>query len=280
VIVVDDGSRDGTSEALAERYPEAEVIVLAENHGFSRAVNTGIGAGRAEAVVLLNNDVRPEPRFLERIVAPLANDPHVGMVAALLLQADGGVIDSLGLEVDGTLAPFPRQWGQPAEGALSGTVDLLGPTGGAAAYRRTALAQVGGLDERIFAYGEDVDLALRLREAGWRCAVAPDAVGLHLGSASFGRNSPSQVYHRGWSRAYLLRKYGLLAKPGSWPRAILGEAASVIWQLARYRDPSGLRGRLSGWRTAHGGHSIPEGAVNSRLGLAETLRRRKAYRDA
>lgn len=229
--------------------------------------------------MLLNNDVRPRPDFLERLVAPLVRDPGAGMVAALLLQSDGGPVDSLGLEIDGSLAPFPRHWGRAPGGEdLGDPAGLAGPTGGAAAYRRRALEQVGGFDERIFAYGEDLDLALRLREAGWGCAAAADAVGVHLGSASFGRHSSFQVYHRGWSRAYLLRKYRVLASPRNWPRAVGAEAAAVLWQLLRTGDASGLRGRLAGWRAASPGHSVSGAAVNRSLRFVETMRRRRAYR--
>jgi GT2 family glycosyltransferase len=279
VIVVDDASGDGTVERLAERYPEANVVALESNSGFPRAVNAGIAAGDGEIVVLLNNDVECRPEFVERIVAPLARDESVGSVAGLLLQADGERVDNLGLEIDYTLAAFPRHWGRPAgDGSLGGTDGLLGPVGGAGAYRRVALEQVGGLDESIFGYGEDVDLALRLRAAGWESAAAPDAIGLHLGSASFGRHSPRQVYLRGWSRSYLLRKYGMARHPRAIARAFFSEAGSVAWQLVRTRDASGLRGRIAGWRAGSPQLEVPERAINPSLGLRETLRRRGSYR--
>ena len=174
VIVVDDASSDGTAERVETEYPEVELVALPENRGFSRAVNAGIAAGDGEIVVLLNNDVECRPEFVERITAPLAADPALGSVAALLLQRDGRTVDNLGLEIDYTLAGFPRHWGEPAAaGALGGTDGLLGPVGGAGAYRREALEAVGALDEAIFGYGEDLDLALRLRAAGWGCAAAP-----------------------------------------------------------------------------------------------------------
>ena len=279
VIVVDDASSDGTAELLAERYPEVTVVALRTNQGFSRAVNAGIDAGSGDFVILLNNDVDCRPKFVERIVAPLVEDTSVGSVAALLLQADGGRVDNLGLEIDYTLAAFPRHWGEsPDNGALDGDDGLLGPVGGAGAYRRGALEAVGGLDDSIFAYLEDVDLALRLRAAGWRSVAAPDAIGIHLGSASFGRHSSKQVFLRGWSRAYLLRKYGLAGHPRAMIRALLSEAGSVAWQLAATRDTAGLRGRIAGWRAGTPEMSVPEGVANPRLGIRETLRRRRSYR--
>jgi len=278
VIVVDDASTDGTSDMLRERHPEVTVIELERNAGFSRAVNAGIRASTAELVVLINNDVECRPEFVKRITGPLVEDSSIGMVAGLLLQADGERVDSLGLEVDSTLAAFPRYWGRPAGDKHLDGDGLLGPVGGAAAYRRSALEEAGGFDEAIFGYGEDVDLALRMRAAGWSCAAAPGAVGVHLGSASFGRHSPRQVYHRGWSRAYLLRKYGVAGRPVALARALGSEAGSVAWQLAFTRDASGLRGRIAGWRAAHPELEVPDGVVNRRIGLFETLRRRGSYR--
>jgi GT2 family glycosyltransferase len=279
VIVVDDASTDGTPDMLAADYEEAVVVALTENRGFSGAVNAGIAAGAGEIVVLLNNDVECSPEFVERICEPFAGDPSVGSVAALLLKAGADAVDSLGLEIDDTLAPFPRYWGaRSRNGALGDDEGLLGPVGGAAAYRRSALESVGGFDERIFAYNEDVDLALRLRAAGWRSVAAPDAVGVHLGSATFGLHSPRQVFHRGWSRAFLLRKYGLVRRPRIMARVIAGEATSVAWQLAATREVSGLRGRIAGWRAGREELEVPRGAVNGRLGFWEALRRRRAYR--
>jgi len=280
VIVADDASSDNTVELLGEHYPEAVVVEQSSNQGFSRTVNAGIAAGSGEVVVVLNNDVECRPTFVERIAEPLVADPSVGSVAALLLQADGTAVDNMGLEVDITLAPFPRHWGAaPENGAVRDTGGLLGPVGGAAAYRRAALEAVGGFDESIFAYGEDVDLALRLLDAGWAPAAAPDAVGIHLGSATFGRHSPKQVFHRGWSRAYVLRKYGVLRHPRALSQAILAEAGSVAWQLAVTRDASGLRGRIAGWRAGHRELPVPAGSVNRRIGFRETLTRRRSYRD-
>src|SRR5438270_781687 len=81
---------------------------------------------------------------------------------------------------------------------------LAGPAGTAAAYRRRALEQVGGLDESIFAYMEDFDLALRLRSGGWEAVLASDAVGVHLGSATHGHRSAWQRRHGGFGRGYML----------------------------------------------------------------------------
>jgi N-acetylglucosaminyl-diphospho-decaprenol L-rhamnosyltransferase len=173
VIVVDNASTDETRERIASYFPEASIVAFELNRGFSVACNSGVEAGDGEIVVLLNNDVECRPDFLERLIAPLAENDGVGMVAALLVRPGEETIDSFGLTVDRTLAGFPRLRGVGAGDAQADTPLLVGPAGAGGAYRRRAWEAVGGLDEGVFAYGEDVDLALRLGAAGWSAAAAP-----------------------------------------------------------------------------------------------------------
>ncbi len=99
---------------------------------------------------------------------------------------------------------------QPTASAKHTDAHLLGPCGAAGAYRRAAWEDVGGLDDGVVSYGEDVDLALRLRAGTWRTVGAPDAVAVHLGSATARKRSAWQRYQAGFSRAYFLRRYAVL----------------------------------------------------------------------
>jgi hypothetical protein len=162
--------------------------------------------GDGEVLVLLNNDVFCRPDWLERLVAPLETEPQTGSVACLLVQPGEQVIDSVGLCADRTLAGFPRLAGLPVARAVDARPRLAGPAGAAGAYRRTAWDQVGGLNEAIFAYSEDLDLALSLRGAGWKASVVPEAVGMHLGSATHGHRTARQRRHAGFARGYLLHR--------------------------------------------------------------------------
>lgn len=274
-IVADDGSSDGTPERVARAFPEVEVRALGGNRGFAAACNTGARAGAGDVVVLLNNDVDATPAFLETLVEPLARDRALGSCAALLVRPGGRLVDSVGLAADPTLAGFPRHQGRPVAAAGLQAPALLGPSGGAAAYRRDAWEAMGGLDERIFLYLEDLDLALRLRAAGWGAAVATDAVGVHHGSATTGRASAFQRRHAGFSRGYLLRRYGVL-RSRSGPRAVLTEALVAAGDLALSRDLAALRGRIAGWRAGGGAGPLPlprEG-LDTGIGLRESLRLR------
>ena len=107
---------------------------------------------------------------------------------------------------------FDYLHGEPVA-AAAGAPDPLGPTGGAALYRRAAFEAVGGFDERIFLYYEDLDLALRMAAGGGRCRLAPEARALHAYSASLGAASGAKYARTGWSRGYMLRRYGVTARP-------------------------------------------------------------------
>jgi N-acetylglucosaminyl-diphospho-decaprenol L-rhamnosyltransferase len=277
VVVVDNGSTDETRARLGADWPEVQVECLQENHGFAEACNRGVVAGSGELVVLLNNDVDVRPDFIERLIAPLHSDARVGAVAALMLQPGERLIDSAGLSADVTLGGFPRLQGLDAGQARSELPVLAGPAGTAAAYRRSAWEQAGGLDEGIFAYMEDFDLALRLRSAGWGSVLAPDAVGVHLGSATHGHRSAWQRRHGGFGRGYMLRRYGLL-RGRTALRTLATEAVVVVGDLLISRDLAALRGRLSGWRAARDAPRLarpPAEAVDQAISFRDSLALRR-----
>lgn len=277
VILVDNGSSDDVSARLKAEWPAVQVERLERGRGFAQASNHGAALGSGEIVVLLNNDVDAHPDFLERLVAPLAEDQQVGSVAALMLQPGEQLIDSAGLVADVTLGGFPRLQGLSAAQARSERPVLAGPAGTAAAYRRSAWEQVGGLDEAIFSYMEDLDLALRLRSAGWKTVIAADAIGVHIGSATHGHRSASQRRHGGFGRGYMLRRYGLL-RGRTAPRTLATEAIVVVGDLAISHDLAALRGRLSGWRAGASHPRLPpppREALDSTVSFTDSLALRR-----
>jgi GT2 family glycosyltransferase len=277
VIVVDNGSQDGTRERLQAEWPDVQLETNDVNRPFPVACNQGVAAGTGEIVVLLNNDVDVRPEFLERLLAPLRDAPRLGSVAALCVQPGDALIDSIGMAADPTLGAFPRHQGLPVARAGDALPVLVGPAGTAAAYRRGAWEEVGGLDEHVFAYGEDFDLALRLRAAGWDTTAAVDAVGTHLGSATFVHRSAFQRRNGGFSRGYFLRRYGILRSPAG-PRTLLTEAIVCAGDLVISRDLEALKGRLEGWRSAKGmprRRMPPRAAIDHGIGFRESLARRR-----
>jgi GT2 family glycosyltransferase len=276
--VADDGSTDGTPDRIRRAFPEVELVELHENRGFTVACNRGAAAGDGDVVVLLNNDVEARPDFLERLVAPLDRDPEVTTVASLLVQPGARTIDSVGVTVDRTFAGFPRLRGRAVVEAASATPVLTGPVGGGGAYRRAAWEEVGGLDEGVRFYGEDVDLALRLRAAGGRAAAAVDAVALHVGSASTGRRSAFQRYESGFARSYFVRRYRRLFGRVAL-RTLLTECVVVVGDAILSHDISAGRGRVAGWRAArHVGSSPipPDDAVDASITFVDSLKLRRA----
>lgn len=275
VIVVDNGSTDETRARLRSEWPDVQLVCIEENQHFSKACNLGVAAGTGDVVALLNNDVDCRPNYLECLTLPL-QDARVGSVSALLLQRDGERIDGIGFTVDATLSAFSRLQGQPAAHADRDVPTLLGPGGGAAAYRRTAWNQVGGLDEAFLFYMEDVDIALRLRTAGWRAAAAPDAVAVHLRSGTLGGNPRAQRHGGGFGRGYMLRRYGLLRSRHA-VRTVATEVVAVLGDMALYRDLTALRGRLTGWRVARTRPRVrlpPADAIDSSIGIRHSLAQR------
>jgi hypothetical protein len=184
VVVVDNGSTDGSRELVAERWPDVRVLALGENTGFAHAANQGIAAVEVEAIALVNTDVVLAADWLERMTAALRADGGLAAVACKMVDlSDPGVVYDAGdfLRRDGVCEQRGRfhrddgRWDEPGE--------VFSACAGAALYRREALLAAGGFDERLFAYLEDVDLGLRLRMWGWRCGYEP-AVARHAGEGS------------------------------------------------------------------------------------------------
>jgi N-acetylglucosaminyl-diphospho-decaprenol L-rhamnosyltransferase len=277
VVVVDNGSADGSAEMVREEFPEVTLLELGENLGFGPAINRAVEQHPADPVILLNNDVECEPRFLEALLDAAAEGAET--VAGVLVQETApGLIDSAGVVADATLMGFDHLHGEPVEAAAR-AADPLGPTGGAALYGLDAFRAAGGFDERIFLYYEDLDLALRLRAAGARCRLAPGARAVHAYSASLGAGSGQKYARTGWSRGYMLRRYGVMSHPAGGLRALAAEGAICVGQLLSDRTAKGLAGRLRGWRDGAGLEQRPiERAALLDISLREALELRRRRR--
>ena len=185
VLVVDNGSTDGSREHLAATWPGVRVLALGSNRGFAAAANAGLRATAAEAVALVNTDVELEPGWRARMEAALGEG--VAAVACKMVSLrDPAVLDDCGdvLRRDGVCEQRGR--GRRDDGRWDAADDVFSACAGAALYRREAVLAAGGFDERLFSYLEDVDLGLRLRLAGWRCRYEP-AVARHWGGGSSGQ---------------------------------------------------------------------------------------------
>lgn len=183
IVVVDNGSRDGSPDIVREGFPEARLIEAGENVGFCRANNLGIGETRTPFVLVLNPDTRLRPRFLEELL-PAFDDPRVGIAAGKLLRFDERTLDSCGQSLARSRQPLDRGYGEADRGQYDTDVEVFGACGAAALYRRAMLESIEDpgeayFDDSFFAFLEDLDLAWRARRAGWKAVYRHRAVGFH-----------------------------------------------------------------------------------------------------
>jgi GT2 family glycosyltransferase len=196
VVLVDNGSQDGSLALLRERYPWVRLVALAHNTGFASGNNRGLEQALGKYIVTLNNDTRAEPGWLGELVQVADAHPEAGMVGCRICSFDDpDLIDSIGVAIcrDGmSRGQFRNQrWSELRLGKVE---EILFPSACVALYRRAMLEQTGFFDDDFFAYAEDTDLGLRGRLAGWEAVAATDAVVYHKYSQSGGVFSPFKIY--------------------------------------------------------------------------------------
>jgi GT2 family glycosyltransferase len=247
IVVVDNGSTDGTVAWMQECHPAVQVIGNGENRGFAAAVNQGIRASDSRYIVTLNNDTEPEPGWLAALVAAAENEPTVGMCASKMLFADrSAIINSTGICLDRAGIAWDRRGGELDDASEVEPVEVFGPCGGAALYRRAMLDEIGLFDEDFFAYLEDVDLAWRARRAGWRCLFVPTARVFHRHSATSKEGSPFKSYQLGRNKVWLIAKnYPVQRLWRFVPAVLLYDLLAVLFAVITRRDVYALRGRLA-----------------------------------
>ena len=193
VLVVDDASTDGTSRWLARAHPWVERVRLPANRGFCVAANAGLALASGDVIELLNDDTTVEAGWADAALRQFA-DPTVGSVAPLVLAMDQSErIDSAGIEYHIGGWARNRHYGQRLKSEHLTAGDVFGASGSSGFYRRSALERAGTLLPEYEAYFEDVDLAFRLRWAGYRCAYEPGSRVRHEGSVSYGRRNDRVV---------------------------------------------------------------------------------------
>ncbi|TET33906.1 MAG: glycosyltransferase family 2 protein [Planctomycetota bacterium] len=206
VIVVDQASADGTGEMLKNEFPECRVLSLRKNVGFALGNNLALEAARGKYVICMNNDVECETELLKFMVEAAELDDSVGMVAPKILQmADWTLLDSAGCAIypDG----LSRQRGRNEKEELyNKREEVLFPSGCCALFKREAIDICGFFDEDFFAYGEDTDVGIRVRLAGYKCIYEPRARIHHAFSITAKPFSPLKAYLVERNRFWVLVK--------------------------------------------------------------------------
>jgi GT2 family glycosyltransferase len=251
---VDNGSEDGSAEMAASEFTHGQpfslkIVKNSENRGFCAANNQGIEASEAPLVALLNNDAEASPEWLEALSGVFQHDAEVGMAASKILVWEYPTrIDKVGhlIYLDGQNRG--RGTGETDHGQYDRAEEALWPDGCAAMYRRAMLDEIGGFDEDLFAYGDDAELGLRARIAGWRCRYEPAAVVRHHRGMTLGVGSPERVKLIERNRVLLAVKlfpWSLLWLNGVYYLARIGAGmAAAASKQGEVRQFPGMSGKI------------------------------------
>jgi len=241
VLVVDNGSSDGSAAALAREFPEVELLALPGNRRFAGGCNAGAARALeqgADALMLLNNDTEADPGLVEKLLLALEQDPRAGAAAPLICfrepldriwYAGGRCVPALGLAAHRGLRQRDRGQYRSVEatGYLTGCCLLA---------TRAAWERVGPLDERYFIYAEDADWCLRARAAGLRLLFVPTARLWHKVSASAGAASPWKIYQRLRANLALFARHAHGVGRVTWlPCFVAQQKVLWLWLLLRGR---------------------------------------------
>jgi GT2 family glycosyltransferase len=205
VILVDNGSNDGSVSFVAKNYPEVQIIALPENSGFSKANNIALGAVGTQYVALLNNDAVAHPFWLKSLVDALETHPEAGFAASKMLFYDKpGIIDRAGDAYTAAATGLLRGRGLTSDN-YNEPEWIFGACAGAALYRAEMLEDIGLFDDDFFLIYEDVDLSFRAQLRGFKCLYVPEAIVYHKASSSVVHDSPISVYysHRNLEWVYI-----------------------------------------------------------------------------
>lgn len=248
VIVVENGSTDGSLDYLRKNYPGVRLIIHEKNKGFAGGVNAGIRQAlkdRCQYVALLNNDAVADKNWLKELVDAMEKSPQAGAATGKITDAGGKRLDTTGDFYTSWGLPYPRGRGEIAGDQYDTHTDVFATTGGASVYRAKMLEEVGLFDEDFFAYYEDVDLSFRAQLAGWRILYVPTAVASHQIGATSGSIKGFTTYQTMKNLPFLLLKnVPLRLLPGIAVRFKLVYAAFFIRAVGRGHGLQAIKGVL------------------------------------
>jgi len=249
VILIDNGSNDGSVSFVTQNYPEVRTIALSNNLGFAAANNLAFKTVQTKYVALLNNDAVPHPLWLQGLVRALDSHPHAGFAASkILFHHNHEIIDRVGDAYTKAGAGFLRGRGEPAHN-FDKQEWVFGACAGAALYRTQMLKDVGLFDEDFFLLYEDVDLSFRAQLKGYKCIYVPEAIVYHNASSSILYDSPISVYysHRNLEWVYLKNMPSRLIFRSIWLH-IIYDIAALIYFTGNRRKKDFLKAKWDALR--------------------------------
>lgn len=249
ILLVDNGSTDGGAQAARAAHPDVVLLEMGTNLGFAEANNRAAAVARGTWLALLNPDAFAEPDWLERLLAAAEAHPEVAAFASLQVAADDpALLDGAGDAL--TLAGLPYRMGyrRPRPAAIPAG-EVFSPCGAAMLVRRETFLALGGFDARFFAYCEDVDFGWRLRLAGGRTRLVPEAVVAHVGSSTLGARSDFALFHGFRNRLWCFaRNTPRAALPVLAPLHAGATLVSLAGAALQGRAGPALRGLAAGLR--------------------------------
>lgn len=235
VIVVDNGSTDGSANYLIRHFPSVKVVCLNKNVGFARAINAGVKASSAKYVVLLNNDTEVDKFWLENLVKAAGVHPEVISVNSKILNYyNRKIIDGVGILINEVGQARSIGWNEEDLGQYERPMYIFGATGGASLFKRNLFLKLGMFDENYFMYSEEVDFAFRAQFLGFKSLYCPKALVFHKQKAT-AKKLPSHIEY--WQFLNMTQTIikdfpaGVLFKNWRWLKIILVHINTIVYQF-------------------------------------------------
>ena len=210
VILVDNGSHDGSCEFMENAYPQVKLIKLSENTGFAKGNNIGIKeAFRDEDIMyiaLLNNDTKVDIHWLSEMVKVAEENESIGMCSCKIFLGETDTIQNIANYITRDGSGGSLLFGKADNNKYSRNMEVFCPCGAAVLYKRKMLEQIGLFDEDFFSYFEDLDLGWRGRLNGWKCIYVANAIVYHYHSKTYGAASPFKAYYIERNRIWFIIK--------------------------------------------------------------------------
>lgn len=246
IVVVENGSTDGSIELLSQNYPQITVLLQKKNLGFAGGVNVGIRYALEHNfthIALLNNDAVVAPNWLETLVMAIEQDTKVGIVTSKIVHSDKSHLDSTGDIYTTWGLPFPRGRNENNLNTYDQETVIFGASGGASLYRCEMLREIGLFDEDFFAYYEDIDISFRAQLAGWQVLFAPQAIAYHQISATSNKLKGFTTYQTIKNLPWVFKKNVPLSLwPVVFPRLLLAHTLFIGRAILRGHGWYALKG--------------------------------------
>lgn len=235
IILVDNGSTDGSIEYAEKNFPQVKIIKLSKNFGFSKAINEGVKKSNANYVVFLNNDTAASKNWLKNLVECANSHPEVISVNSKLLNFyNRKRIDGVGILINEVGQAKSIGWQEEDHGQYDSEQYIFGATGGASLFKRLDFIKVGGFDEKYFMYSEEVDFAFRSQFLGYKSIYCPSAVLYHKHKAT-AKKLPQHIEY--WQFRNMTQTIikdfpiSILLKKWRWLKIILVHLNTIFYQL-------------------------------------------------